>query len=227
MRPARAHVTTGGVTTGSGDNTIGSAAAAWDAVRADPATQFAPIKAPPPPQPPDWLTRLLKALAEMLRPLGEALGMSWPVFKWLLLALAAAAVLWLAWRLLAPLLDWRPRPAAEDDTEWAPAAHEALALLEDADRLAAEGRFDEATHLLLRRSVSQIASVRPELIEPATTARELAALSALPHAARTAFGVIASRVEASRFALRSLGEGDWQAARGAYADFALTRLAAA
>jgi hypothetical protein len=36
--------------------------------------------------------------------------------------------------------------------------------------------------------------------------------------------VIASRVERSFFALRNLNADDWQAARAAYADFALARL---
>ncbi len=105
-----------------------------------------------------------------------------------------------------------------------PDRDEALALLEDADRLAAAGRFDEATHLLLRRSVSQIAGARPDWVHPASTAREIAAISALPDAARRAFALIAGRVERSLFALRALDAADWQAARAAYADFALQRL---
>ena len=109
---------------------------------------------------------------------------------------------------------------------WAPAAGDALALLEDADALAAQGRYDEATHLLLKRSVGQIAAARPDLVEPATTARELAALPSLPDGARTAFGTIATRVERSLFALRTLSADDWQAARAAYAEFALARLPA-
>jgi hypothetical protein len=43
----------------------------------------------------------------------------------------------------------------------------------------------------------------------------------LPDRARQAFGTIAGRVEASLFALRRLTMDDWQAARTAYADFAL------
>ena len=41
----------------------------------------------------------------------------------------------------------------------------------------------------------------------------------------TRFATIAGRVESSLFALRALGAEDWQAARAAYADFALARLA--
>ena len=196
-------------------------------MRADQAIQFAPVTVAkdPPPQP-TWLDAVLRWLAEALAPLGRALGMSWPVFKWILLAIAVAAIAWLLWRMLSPALGWRPngKPEAEEEA-WAPATGEALALLEDADALAAQGRFDEATHLLLKRSVGQIAAARPDLVEPATTARELSAMGSLPAAARTAFTTIAGRVESSLFAMRTLSAADWQAARAAYADFALARLA--
>jgi len=215
------------VTTGA--RTIGDAGEAWEAVRADDAIQFAPVQVSPPkpPEPPGWLDAFFRWLGDILEPLGRALGMSWPVFKWLLLAIGVAALAFLLWRMLAPALGWRPqrRGETEEDAGWAPDHSAALALLEDADRLAAEGRYDEATHLLLQRSVGQIAAARPDLVEPATTARELAAISALPDAARSAFGTIATRVERSLFALRSLGADDWQAARAAYTEFALARLA--
>ena len=211
----------------AGTGHIDEAAKAWEAVRADQAIQFAPVTVPkePPPQP-GWLDAVLRWLAEALEPVGRALGMSWPVFKWVLLAIAVAAVALLLWRMLSPALGWRPKPHPESEEDaWAPATGEALALLEDADALAAQGRFDEATHLLLKRSVGQIAAARPGLVEPATTARELSVIGALPDAARSAFATIASRVESSLFALRSLGAEDWQVARSAYADFALARLA--
>lgn len=196
----------------------------WRNVRADDAIQFEPVTIPKQ-EPPDlgWLDRLLEWLGQLFRPLGEGLGLSWPVLKWVLLGLAVAGLLWLLWRLLAPLFE-RPSRTAGDDQTWAPEREDALALLEEADRLAGEGRFDEATRLLLRRSVGQIAAARPDWVEPSSTARELAALPALPEAARSAFTVIADRVERSLFALRRLGREDWDAARAAYAEFALQRL---
>jgi hypothetical protein len=211
----------------AGTGHIEQAGKAWEAVRADQAIQFAPVTVPPePPREPGWLDAVLRWLAEALEPVGRALGVTWPVFKWVLLGIAVAALGLLIWRMLAPALGWRPKHAPETDEDgWTPATGEALALLEDADALAAQGRFDEATHLLLKRSVGQIAAARPDLVEPATTARELAAIGALPDAARAAFATIAGRVERSLFALRALGADDWQAARAAYADFALARLA--
>ena len=232
MRGGPGHVTTADVTASvpGGAAGLGDAAEAWEAVRADDAIQYAPVPIPaePPPEPPDWLEALFRWLGDLVEPVGRALGMSWPVFKWVLLAVGTALVALIVWRMIAPLVGWRSQRLAGDDSgepDWIPETGAALALLEDADRLAAEGRFDEATHLLLRRSVGQIAAARPDLVEPATTARELAALPALPDAARSAFATIANRVERSLFALRTLGAEDWQAARAAYADFALAPLA--
>jgi hypothetical protein len=197
----------------------------WRAVRGDETIQFVPVDPPPQPEQPQWLRDFLEWLANAIEPLGQMFGNAWPVVKWVLVALAVAGALFLIWRMVEPLLD-RPGGNGEQEPEWAPQCAAALALLEDADRLAAEGKYDEATHLLLQRSVGQIAAARPEWVAPSSTARELSSLPALPAAARQAFAVIATRVESSVFALRRLGRDDWQAARDAYAEFALQQLPA-
>ena len=192
-------------------------------MRGDADIQFAPLPQPeqkPAEPPPDWLTDFLESLEKFFAPLGRGIAENWPVLRWVLLALAVVLILWLLWRTFGPdLVNARSAPPEPED--WVPESSVAIALLEEADRLAAEGRFDEATHLLLQRSVRQIADARPELIEPSSTAREIAANSALPGDARSAFAIIAERVERSLFALRTLSAEDWQAARAAYADFAL------
>lgn len=199
----------------------------WQQVRDSADIQYAPVKLPQvPPKPPAWLEALGRFLKAIFAPIGEALGLSWPVLQWILLGLAAGLVLLLVWRLVAPLLEYRRKPGEEAPAEWAPDRAAAMALLEDADRLAREGRYDEATHLLLQRSVSQIAAARPDWLHPASTAREISALTALPERARNAFATIAGRVERSFFALIPLDAQDWQTARGAYAEFALAELAA-
>lgn len=205
----------------------GTAPAGWQDLRSDTDIQFAPVEIPEiPPHVPTWFERFLTWLGELFRPLGGLLAQSWPVLKWVLLAVAIAAVLYFVVRLIDPSLLRRRRQdiSEEEEPEWQPEREAVMALLEDADRLAAEGRFDEATHLLLQRSVGQIASARPDLVEPSSTARELASLSALPDRARMAFGTIATRVERSLFAMQSLERSDWEAARTAYADFALVRI---
>lgn len=198
------------------------AARDWQAVHGDPSIQFKPL--PPLNIPPQEEPAWVKFLRELFEPVGKALGMSWGVLQWVLLALAIAALLYAVWRLSEPLRERLGQDKVPAEPEWTPDREAALALLEDADRLAAEGRFDAATHLLLQRSVHQIAAARPDWVHPASTAREIAAIPALPGAARQAFAVIAGRVERSLFALRALDHGDWQAARAAYADFALERL---
>jgi hypothetical protein len=221
----------------AGSTSAADAARDWQATRADAAIQYAPLPPFKPPEPPGWLKTLgewlrgiLEPLGKLLRaifePIGNAIGLSWPVIEKALIALAVLLVLWLLWRLLRPLLerlrDAKPLP----EPEWAPDRAAATALLEDADRLAAEGRYGEAVHLLLQRSVGHIADARPDWLLPASTAREIAAFPMLPERARQAFGAIATRVERSLFALRDLDAGDWTAARSAYADFALADLAA-
>ncbi|TCM18773.1 hypothetical protein EDF56_104306 [Novosphingobium sp. PhB165] len=201
------------------------AASDWEAVRGAADIQYAPLpKVPAPPvHMPGWLRVLGEWLEALLGPIGRLLGISWPVFQYVLIGLAVLLVLFVLWRLLGPLLQ-RPAKSAEDPAEaWLPDRDEAMALLGDADRLAAEGRFAEATHLLLRRSVQQIRATRPEWLHPASTAREIATLPALPETGRNAFATIAQRVERSRFALRDLNAQDWAAARGAYAEFAQIR----
>ncbi|NVE95837.1 hypothetical protein HUO12_13090 [Altererythrobacter sp. JGD-16] len=194
----------------------------WQELRDNSDIQFEPIVFPPrEPRDPGWFERFFQWLIDSLN-LGEVLVGSWPILKWVLIALLVAAALMLLVRLLdLPMLGNRKADVAgEDDAQWVPNQQESLALLEDADKLAASGQFDEATHLLLQRSVGQIAAARPDWVEPSSTARELSVLSELPQAAREAFGVIAERVERSLFALRSLDQSDWEAARSAYARFA-------
>ena len=205
----------------------GEALRDWQQVRDSADIQYTPI-APDklvPAKDPAWLEALGRFLKAIFGPIGEAMGMSWPVVQWILIGLAVLLVLFLVWRLVGPLLEYRRKPHVDEPEGWTPDRDAVLALLEDADRLAREGRFDEAAHLLLRRSVGQISAARPGWLHPASTAREIASLAGLPERARTAFATIAARVERSFFALIPLTGEDWQAARGAYAEFALAELA--
>ena len=208
--------------------------AGWRDVRANPDIQFEPIvSVPTPPSPPGepgWFLRALAAILEflgdLLSPVGGAIAASWPVLQWVLLGALALFVVVLAARALGPLAR-RDRMGAKGapGREWQPDEEDSIALLSEADALAAEGRFGEAVRLLLHRSVGHIAAARPDWVAPSSTARELSVLPALSDAARTAFATIATRVERSVFALRALDRGDWLAARDAYAAFALAPIA--
>ncbi len=190
-------------------------------MRGDGDIQFSAAFAKPPDPPPEWWGDVTRWLGEALEPLARALAWAWPWLSKLLLVALAIGVVALLWVILAPYIaDWRERRAAAVP-DWAPDQALARALLEDADRLAAEGRFDEAAHLLLYRSIEDIAATRPDLLRPSTTAREIGAFEALSQRARQAFGVIAGHVEASVFARRPLDRNAWDSSREAYRAFAL------
>ncbi len=208
--------------------------AAHDALRADPSVQFDLRAAPPPPKPPAWLIHLGEWLESVLRPVGR--GLAW-LFGLLPDApyariLAAALLLWVIvdrvrygqWRLPR----WRRRTVTdalpEDDPQWTPEAAPARAWLREADALAAEGRYAEAVHHLLIRSIEDIGRRRPRLLRPALTSRDIAAADGIPSTARDIFTGIARIVERSLFGGRAVGATDWSEARTAYADFALPKV---
>lgn len=195
--------------------------AAHRAVRADSSIQFdlpwRQIENNPPPR---WLIELFDALRRFV----DWVGGGWTVLMWiavaavviaLLLALFPAAREWLAARLL------RRGEAPAAPVGWAPDAVTARALLEEADRLAAAGRYAEAVRLILHRSIEDIEKWRGDSLRPSLTSRDIAAFETLPDAARTVFRRIVADVERSLFAGNPLGEADWTRARADYAGFAL------
>nr|WP_183614774.1 DUF4129 domain-containing protein [Novosphingobium hassiacum] len=189
--------------------------------------QFAPVPPDPAPVTPDWLAAIGRWLEWLLSPVGKLLGSGWSWIEQALLLGAIIGVAWIAWSLLWPLWLARRNRVDAASPDWAPAREDALALLEDADALALQGRYDEAAHLLLQRSIGQIARARPDWLTPSSTAREIGVNQALPAEARSAFGQIAGLVERARYALRALDATDWTKAREAYARFALQRIEAA
>lgn len=123
------------------------------------------------------------------------------------------------WKLTLPR---RAKPAdIAADEEWVPEEHPAREWLAEADALARDGKFAEAIHHLLFRSIEDIANRRPHLVRPALTSREIAAAGAIPTRARELFASIARMVERSLFGGRPVGEKDWVEARTAYSDFAV------
>jgi hypothetical protein len=220
-------------------NTAGDAdrfATAHAALKADPKVQFDLSQAPPPPQTPGWLKATFDWLGHVLEPVGRFLA--WlasylpdaPIARfllWTVIALAVAALLWGIfqrlktgeWRL--PNFRQKVLPAADMEEEWAPDHNPARSWLQEADALAAEGRFAEAAHHLLFRSIEDISNRRPNLVRPALTSREIASANAIPNQARSIFLGLVGLVERSLFGGRPVGELDWTSVRAAYADFIL------
>ena len=175
--------------------------------------QFDFTAAPKPPPTPAWVDDIVRFLDELA-----------PILKYVFwggLAVGAALIVWFVAREVlatrrgktraeAPPADWRPEPG------------KARALLEEADRLAAEGRFGEAIHILLFRSIDDLAGRRPGLVRPALTSRDIAGLEQMPGPARSAFARIAERVERSFFGGRPVDREDFAHARGDYETFAFS-----
>ena len=168
------------------------------------------------PEPPEWLKPFLEYLAKlgpyMIYMFWGAVIIGVAIIAFLLF-LEAKGIAWgLSWR--------RKRQDVEEQDEWRPDASAAQVLLSEADALAARGEYDEAVHLLLRRSVADIATRLPDFLRPSLTARDIAAAGSIPSRPRAAFSEIARIVEAALFARRPVGAEDWQEARGAYERFA-------
>lgn len=169
-----------------------------------------------PPKTPEWLKWIAEAF-EAIAPLLKYLF-------WIGVALIAALVLYALVRELLRLRMPAARPktaAAEVIREWRPDAAAARDLLTAADALATEGRYAEAAHLILLRSVEDIERRRPRSVRPALTTREIAGLTALPAAARPAFAKIGSVVERSLFGGAPVEAADYAECRRDYEAFAL------
>lgn len=167
------------------------------------------------PDPPDWLepiARFLSAIAPLLM----------YVF-WAGVILIAAFVLY---TLVTDIIRRLPERAGDGANVQAPiptyrpTAARAHALLEEADQLAAQGRFNEAVRVLLHRSIEDIERFFTVAIGPGLTSREIARLEPLSVEGRNVFTAIAQAVETSLFGTRTLTRADFARARADYASFA-------
>ena len=191
--------------------------AAHEAVVNDRSLQFSmePREIPPPPEPPPgWLRGLFEFL--------DALGPLFQIIFWILIALVVAGIGWFIvrelMRIRAP--EKRGKTAKPAQEPWRPEAAAALALLSDADALAAQGQYAEAVHLLLLRSINDIEGRLPNAVRPALTSRDIARLERLPDAARPTFLKIARAVETSLFGGGAVDRATWDDCRAAYEAFA-------
>lgn len=166
---------------------------------------------------PGWL----QAIGRFLESLG-------PIFAALFWIAVAAIVAGLLYFIFGEAIRMRlglkkaPKEKAEDDvlTDIRPDADRARSLLEEADALAREGRFAEAVHLLLFRSIEDIQERLDGGVPTSLTAREIAGLSKLPDRARRALKPIIQIVESSFFGGRGVDADGWKNARQSYEDFA-------
>jgi hypothetical protein len=182
----------------------------------DASLQFSFVGYPPPKPPPEWL----KSVGEVFKALAPLLS----VVFWIVVgAVVLTIVYFIARELLAlrwPGIKKRKKKAPAPEPDWRPTPAQALALLDDADRLAAEGRYAEAVRLILFRSIEEIQGRRPHLLRPALTSRDIGRLDGLPARAREAFRGIAEMVEHSFFGGRAVDAEGFGRCRQAYEAFA-------
>lgn len=190
---------------------------AYDDAREDTATQweFPEHKVEPPPE---WL----KALGRLF----AGAGGFFTILFYIIVVLVIVAILYALFPPFRDMVDrtmgrFRAREGEDQEEDWAPQTSVAFELLAEADKLAAEGRYAEAVHLLLGRSIEDIGRRRPQLLRPALTARDIARSPDLPEIARDAFTTIANVVELSHFGRRPVDADGWQQCRDAYSRFAL------
>lgn len=89
--------------------------------------------------------------------------------------------------------------------------------LEEADRLAREGRYAEALHTLLLDCFAQLRRLRFDaVLAPSLTSREVARRLSLPEQSKQALSAIVSAVELSHFGGRMPGEDDYRQCRESY-----------
>lgn len=163
---------------------------------------------------------ILDAIAAFFEAIGSALG-------YLLVIIVALAILAGLYMVFGEAITLRGRQkdkSAEPDIstipDLRPEQARAHALLEDADALAAQGRFAEAVHLLLFRSIDEIQEKRSGVIGRSLTSREIGALGVLPDSVRAALSPIIRIVERSFFGGRDVDESGWSEARASYESFA-------
>ena len=171
----------------------------------------------PPKPPPRWLQAIFRFIG--------SLGPLLQVVFWIAVALVVAGVLYF---LFGEALRVRFGGSGKgkvdnpDDVlpDLRPDTQEALTLLEEADALARAGKFAEAVHLLLFRSINDIQQRLEGGVPRSLTAREIGSLRHLPERAKRGLGPIIQIVEHSFFGGRDVDAEGWKTARESYEHFA-------
>lgn len=172
----------------------------------------------------------LDAIADFFAWLFKTFG---GVFKILMIGAIAGAILYGLWYMFGDIVGVRfgrkkadAGPDVSEIDDQRPDQKQATALLEEADALAAQGRFAEAVHLLLFRSIEDLREKRKGGVPQSLTAREIQSLSDLSQKARQALAPIIRIVETSFFGSRAVDRDGWQSARKSYEDFAFGEVTA-
>ena len=172
----------------------------------------------------EFWNKLFKGIGDFFEKVAGVFKPLGPFMPYILAALAIALIALLLSPFVRMMITSRfqrlfPRDHLRADAPWRPTREAVVALLGDIDKLAAEGSYDEAVHLLLVRSVADINAFRPDLVRRHYSARDIRSHPLLPEAARPAFTEIVRCVEKSYFAGIPATRTDFETCRAAYTAF--------
>ena len=171
-----------------------------------------------PQKPPSAFSR---AIGRFFAAIGRVLSPILKIAFYIGVGILAAGAIYLIGRAIYETRFAKPsvKTAEEPETPlYQPAEAQARILLDEVDKLASEGRYGEAVHTLLFRSIQDIDRNRPNVVRRSLTAREIGSLSVLTPQARTAFSTIAGVSELAHFGGVSVNQTGFETARQAYAD---------
>jgi hypothetical protein len=132
------------------------------------------------------------------------------VFIVLAVAVAVLILAWLIQTLLQKMARERRGAGSEAEVEGGEAEPVRELDVEDANRLAAEGRFGEAIHALLLATIRHFAARARMEIQPSRTSRELVRLLPLTGDSRPRFNELVMAVERTLFGGEPAGAEDFQ-----------------
>lgn len=199
---------------------------AHEKLTGDSSFEFEYTELPKPKVRPRSENAFFKFLGELIMALG-------PILKVMFYGLVVGIVLYIAYLVISEAVKLKRAHVPKEKISapvipaYQPRAEDAQIILDDVDRLAAQGRFDEAVHTLLLRSIQDIRKNRPKSVPRALTSREISVLDILSLKAQQAFKQIGDRVEISYFGGAPLDEEAFKLSRKAYEDFAFESRAAA
>jgi hypothetical protein len=151
------------------------------------------------------------------------LGAGAKVVLWTVVAVAAAALLYLIFKEVSGMrVRWRRKPAtagAAGEMTYEEEIDEGDRLVAEADQLAAQGQFAEAIHLLLVHGLRRLEVDGMGGIRRAFTAREVLRRSSLPRRAKDLLAVVVAAVEFSHFGGRSADAKIYGDCRTAFLSF--------
>ncbi|ESQ78421.1 hypothetical protein [Asticcacaulis sp. YBE204] len=171
-----------------------------------------------------WLRKIFEFFGKIGEFIADVLKPIAPILPYIMYLALFALIVFLLSPVVRAMITARverlfQRDNLKADAPWRPTAEAAAALLEEIDALAAQGEYDEAVHLLLKRSVADLNAYRPDLVRKHYSARDIGKHPLLPEDARPTYAEITRWAEKSYFAGIKVGREGFEACRKAYVDF--------